>query len=83
MGKTASPHFEQLVDRFGPFPTAVSSKTPTGGYHIFYQHRDDIRNTVGKLGPGLDIRGEGGYVFVPPSQTEQGAYVWCSGGDAS
>jgi len=27
------------------------------------------------LGPGLDVRGEGGYVVVPPSRT-QGPYEW-------
>ena len=27
----------------------------------------DIRNSAGSLGPGLDIRGNGGYVIIPPS----------------
>lgn len=34
-----------------------------------------MRNSAGKLGPGLDVRGEGGYVVVPPSRTE-GVYEW-------
>ena len=32
-----------------------------------------IRNSAGRLGPGLDIRGDGGYVVVPPSIHPSGA----------
>jgi hypothetical protein len=35
----------------------------------------EVRNSQGLLGPGLDIRGEGGYVLVAPSQTT-GPYAW-------
>ncbi len=34
-----------------------------------------MRNSAGLLGAGLDVRGEGGYVVVPPSRT-QSAYEW-------
>ncbi len=34
-----------------------------------------MRSSAGRLGPGLDVRGEGGYVVVPPSRT-QSAYEW-------
>jgi hypothetical protein len=45
--------------------------------HAFfgYPAEQEVRNSAGKLGPGLDVRGEGGYVVVPPSRT-RGAYEW-------
>jgi hypothetical protein len=37
--------------------------TRSGGLHLYYQHRDGIRNTQGRLCPGVDSRGDGGYVI--------------------
>jgi hypothetical protein len=61
----------------GPVPTTARSRTGGGGIHLFFRYPrgKEIRNSAGLLGPGLDVRGEGGYVVVPPSRT-QGAYVW-------
>jgi len=37
--------------------------TRSGGLHLYYRHRDGIRNSQGKLCPGVDTRGDGGYVI--------------------
>jgi hypothetical protein len=39
------------------------------GSHLYFQwpHDQVIRNSAGKLAKGVDIRGEGGYVVIPPS----------------
>ena len=57
--------------------------TPRGGRHvmIFVADRDssiEIRNSAGKIGPpGIDVRGEGGYVCLPPSRNANGGvYRW-------
>jgi len=43
--------------------------TPSGGYHFYFQMPGfNLRNSAGKLGPGLDIRANGGYVLIPPSR---------------
>jgi putative DNA primase/helicase len=52
-------------------------RTPSGGLHYVFRadgHR--VRNSAGKLGPGLDVRADGGYVIAPGSQTPQGSYEW-------
>ena len=60
-----------LVSEHGPLPTTTTVKTGSGGRHIYlrYPTGSGISNSAGKLGPGLDVRGEGGYVIAPPSYT--------------
>ena len=43
--------------------------TPSGGRHYLFHHADGVRNIQdGKtIAPGIDVRGQGGYVCFPPS----------------
>lgn len=47
-------------------------KTGNGGWHYYFAYVDGVRNadSRGTGFPGVDIRGEGGYVIVPPSVTD-------------
>ena len=60
-----------------PIETAMA-RTPSGGFHCFFLAPDlvDIRNSAGKIAPGIDVRADGGYVIVPPSETDVGSYEW-------
>src|SRR6516162_259501 len=62
----------------GPLPNTAASDTPRGGMHFFFRWDGaNIRNSIGKLGPGVDVRGVGGYVVIPPSVRSDGkAYCW-------
>lgn len=65
----------------GKLPRELVSRTPSGGYHVWFRMPDaDIRNSAGRLGtleaPGVDIRAEGGYVLVAPSSIDGRAYEW-------
>ena len=61
----------------GPLPRTARTRTGGGGMHVFFRYpaEEEVRNSTGRLGPGLDVRGEGGYVVVPPSRT-RGTYEW-------
>jgi hypothetical protein len=38
-------------------------QTRSGGYHVFYEHQEGLRNSVSKLAPGCDVRADDGYVI--------------------
>ena len=57
-----------LEAQYGPLPQTPVVLTGGGGSHYYFQHPGlFIGNSVGKLGPGLDIRTDGGQVVAPPS----------------
>jgi hypothetical protein len=40
--------------------------TSSGGLHVYFDAGErELKNSAGTLGPGLDVRGDGGYVIVP------------------
>lgn len=67
----------ELERQHGQLPTTVEVLTGGGGRHLYFACGEAIRNSAGKLGQGLDIRGDGGYVVCPPSVHQSGRrYEW-------
>lgn len=66
-----------LVDEHGPLPPTRIVRTGSGGLHYYFtQPRGFIvRNSSRWIGPGVDVRGEGGQVVAPPSTSGRGPYV--------
>ena len=65
----------QYEAEHGPVPDTFVVITGKG-LHYYLQHVEGMRNRT-KFLPGLDVRGEGGYVVVPPSLHESGEpYRW-------
>ncbi|HEY0379851.1 MAG TPA: bifunctional DNA primase/polymerase [Pyrinomonadaceae bacterium] len=57
----------------------MQARTGGGGHHIIFKYPQgsNIRNSAGRLGEGIDVRGEGGYIIVPPSLHASGRpYEW-------
>ena len=73
-GESLGDMWQTLRDRYG-LPDSAIVQTQSGGWHIYLrmdQTRWHIRNSSGLLGPGVDIRANGGYVIGPGSQTVAG-----------
>lgn len=45
----------------------VRTITPSGGLHLFFAYKPDLKARVGKIAPGLDVRNNGGFVIAPGS----------------
>lgn len=60
------------------YPATITSRTGGGGYHLFYKHPGiSVKNSVKDLAPLTDVRGDGGYVVLPPSTHQSGnQYEW-------
>ncbi|AQS68758.1 bifunctional DNA primase/polymerase [Streptomyces pactum] len=62
-------------------PPTVVVLTPSGGRHLWLSGPPDrvVPNSAGRLAPGIDIRGAGGYLVGPGSRTRHGAYTAAPG----
>jgi len=47
--------------------TPVRVRTPSGGWHLFFRYDERLKNWVGKIGEGIDIRNNRGFVVAPGS----------------
>lgn len=57
-------------------PPTVTVLTPSGGRHLWLSGPPGVAvpNSAGRLAPGIDIRGSGGYLVGPGSVTAHGTY---------
>lgn|ERR1700722_8542477 len=75
---------QQLQETHGVLPATLTARTPSGGRHRYFRVSSDrkVPNSTSKLGSGLDVRGDGGYVAAPPSnlvandKQTAGNYTW-------
>ncbi|MCM1973747.1 MULTISPECIES: bifunctional DNA primase/polymerase [unclassified Streptomyces] len=76
-GTDASAALRELALRhLFTIPDTVVVLTPSGGRHLWLSGPPDVvvPNSAGRLAPGIDIRGAGGYLVGPGSRTDHGVY---------
>jgi len=64
--------------RHATLPPTLAATSGSGGRHLVFQHPGQpVPNSAGRIGPGIDVRGDGGYVLIAPSRHASGRhYHW-------
>jgi Bifunctional DNA primase/polymerase, N-terminal/Primase C terminal 1 (PriCT-1) len=75
-GADAEAELRKLEAANGALPSTVESIT-ANGRHIWFKYSAAVSNSVSKVAPGIDVRGDNGYVLAPPSVHPSGKrYAW-------
>lgn len=71
-----------LAQRHGKLPVTPRQSTGKGGHLLFaWPEGQGVSNSASRIAPGVDVRGEGGYIVAAPSIHPSGrAYAWQPGG---
>src|SRR4051794_19762403 len=67
--------FDTLEDLgYSLLPETPMVHTASGGLHVYFDAGErELKCSAGLLGPGLDVRGDGGYVILPSPGS---GYAW-------
>ena len=57
-------------------PSPIVQSPHGGGRHLYFQYCPPLKNWCGKLGAGIDIKTEGGFVAGPGSHRDGSEYKW-------
>ena len=75
-GTVGAETLRDLEARHGPIPPTLTSLTSRGP-HLWFRADIPIQSSAARVGLGLDVRGDGGYVLAPPSVHPSGhVYAW-------
>lgn len=81
-GKPGLEESKKLETERGPLPPTPTVITGSGGLHLYFRQPTGvvIKNSVGVIAPGIDVRGQGGQGVLPPSLHKNGeVYRWAPG----
>lgn len=80
-GEVGRESLRRLEAVHGKLPVTLTARTGRDGRHAYFVSPvDDLGNSAGRLGEGLDTRCEGGYVVAPPTPVASGRYEWLNPG---
>jgi len=67
----------RLETEHGRVPATCEQRTGSGGRQLLFAHPGQAVGNRTRLQPGIDVRGDGGYIVVPPSiHAKGGRYRW-------
>ena len=64
-----------LEAEHGTLPPTWRFKTGGSGTHLLFRHPGErVPNSVAQVAPGIDVRGDDGYIVAPPSRHSSGEF---------
>jgi hypothetical protein len=79
-GVDGAASLQRMEDEYGELPLTLMARSPSGSVHRFYNHPGTIfkiKSTDSVAGyAGVDVKGDGGMVVIPPSRRKDGEYEW-------
>ena len=68
------------VENYGQEPETWKARSGSGGRHLYFRYPAGFAMPTVKTAIGVDIRGQGGFIVLPPSMHNNGrAYEWEDG----
>lgn len=55
--------------------SSMKTRTPSGGWHLFFRYDPRLKNSASKIGDGLDVRTTGGFVIAPGTTRDGSQYT--------
>lgn len=75
-GKPGAETWAGLIEKHGE-PATLMSITGSGGIHAVFKYNSALQTGTNRLGPGVDVRNDGGQIVVEPSVHPNGkVYRW-------
>ena len=75
-GVDGNESLKDLEKEFGALPETVEAITWSGGRHLLFKYPEGGVGNRTKVRPGIDARGDGGYIIAAPSVIDGKSYVW-------
>ncbi len=68
---------DSIRTEYGKIPDDVMAVTGSGGHHYLFKYPGPVGRSTTNLYPGIDTRGDGGYIVVEPSNhVSSGSYFF-------
>ena len=74
-GKDGIAEWQRLQSEHGKVPDTFAVRTPSGGLHLCFKHRDGFKSSIDKLANGIDTRADGGYIIAAGSSIDGTYYT--------
>jgi hypothetical protein len=63
----------EIQEQHGGAPETLVHETPSTGRHLFFRTSLVVRSVaLNRIAPGMEVKGDGGYVILPPSRRADG-----------